>query len=211
MALSPRQLIKIASCTISVSPLFANKWLCDETVLRLLLARYPISRPSWPPPDGAGGAAGGGRGQRRGGRMQDEQALLAAEEGWVAGGGPRKESPARTEETTSDTSSTDGSGGLDQQVTLVVPKTARTSITSGPAPPARAPGAVRWREYANQSTGRRYYSDGTSTKWTPPPELAADPGRVPARDRDRPRPQGAARRRGRRCGASERRQGGRWR
>ena len=86
----------------------------------------------------------------------------------MAGGGPRKESPARTEETTSDTSSTDGSGGLDQQVTLVVPKTARTSITSGPAPPARAPGAVRWREYANHSTGRRYYSDGTSTTWTPP-------------------------------------------
>ena len=95
----------------------------------------------------------------------------------MAGGGPRKESPARTKATTSDTSSTDGSGGLDQRVVLVVPKTPRTSNTSGPAPPARAPGAVRWREYANPSKGRRYYLDGTSTTWTPPPELAAGLGR----------------------------------
>ena len=41
MALTLKQLIKIAWCTISVSPLFANKWLCDETAHRLLLARYP--------------------------------------------------------------------------------------------------------------------------------------------------------------------------
>ena len=41
IALTLKQLIKIAWCTISVSPLFANKWLCDETAHRLLLARYP--------------------------------------------------------------------------------------------------------------------------------------------------------------------------
>ena len=52
---------------------------------------------------------------------------------------PGPERPARTEAMTSDISSTDGSGGFDQRVILVVPKTPRTSNTSGPAPGVRQP------------------------------------------------------------------------
>ena len=58
--------------------------------------------------------------------------------------------------TTSDTSSTDGSGGFDKRVILVVPKTPRKSNTSGPTPPSLAPGVARWREYADPLTGRRF-------------------------------------------------------
>ena len=41
MGLTLTQLIEIAWCVIAINPLFANKWLCDETAYRLLLAGFP--------------------------------------------------------------------------------------------------------------------------------------------------------------------------
>ena len=206
MALTLRQLIKIAWCTINVSPLFANKWLYDETVLRLLLARYPTLRPSRSPPDGAGGAPGGGRGKRRGGRMS-RLFLLRRRGGWQAEArgrrarrGPRQR-PVTPPRPTGAADLTSGSSSWSPR------------LPGRPTPPGLRRRPARRARSGGGSTPTPPKGGGTTRTGRPRrgrrPELAAGPGRVPARGGNRPGHGGGGRRRGRRCGTSKRRQGGR--
>merc|ERR1712060_940001 len=84
-------------------------------------------------------------------------------------------SPAQTEATLSDTSSTDGSSCLisPQQHIVIVPKnlsTSKSALSSTVHSSNTSSLKKKWRQYTDPSTGKKYYSDGTSTTWTLPPD-----------------------------------------